>query len=127
MTSASRSLKIAVADDESAVREYFAAVLERWGHSVVVVAADGNELVAGCRDQRPDLLITDIRMDGYSGIEAMRELAKDGPLPTILISAHYLEEELQSDLDANVMAFLAKPVKLDTLKQAVAEVAAKIT
>ena len=126
MSAASRSLKIAVADDERTVREYFAAVLERLGHTVVVVAADGNELVAGCRAQRPDLLITDIRMDGYSGIEAMRELAKDGPLPTILISAHYRQEDLESDLDSNVMAFLPKPVKLEALQTAVAQVAARI-
>ena len=126
MSDASRALKIAGADDEPAVREYFAAVLRRLGHDVVVVAADGQELVHGCRAQAPDLVITDIRMDGYSGIEAMRELTKDRPIATILISAHYRADELPDDLDGNLIAFLPKPVKVRALTNAVADAASRL-
>ena len=121
-----RSLKIAIADDEPEVRQYFASALAASGHQIVVAAANGQELVDRCRKTRPDLLITDIRMDGLSGIEAMQQLGKDAPLPTILISAHYQREELDGDLDGQVIAFLPKPVKLADLYAAVADAAQQI-
>src|SRR5690606_5447251 len=100
-----KSLRIAIADDEPEVLQYFVQALGRGGHEVVVAAADGFELVSRCRMERPDLLITDIRMEGMSGIEAMQELAKDGPLPTILISAHHRVEDLDSRYSDQLAAF----------------------
>ena len=122
----SRPLKIAIADDEPEVLQYFAQLLTSCGHNVVVTAANGRELVQQCRDKHPDLLITDIRMDELSGIDAMKELARDAPLPTILISAHYEEEELRGELDGQVVAFLPKPVKMEKLKAAVDQAADRI-
>ena len=119
----SNSIRIAIADDESDVRHYFARALSNRGYQVVVTASNGDELVDRCQVDRPDLLITDIRMDGLSGIEAMQELAKDGPMPTILISAHYRVEDFEDDLDGQLVAFLPKPVKLDELLLAVSRAA----
>jgi response regulator NasT len=42
-------LRIAVADDEPDMRDYFARILPRLGHQVVASAANGEELVARCR------------------------------------------------------------------------------
>jgi CheY-like chemotaxis protein len=121
-----KSLRIAIADDEPEVRQYFAMALDRLGHKIVVTAANGRELVEGCRRERPELLVTDIRMDELSGIEAMHELAKDAAIPTILISAYYRPEDLDGQLDGQVPAFLTKRVKLASLTMAVAEAAEKI-
>jgi response regulator NasT len=121
----STPLRIAIADDEADVRNYFVKALRRGGHEVVVEAADGRELVERCRVERPDLLITDIRMDHMTGIEAMYELARDGPIPTILISAHYRPEDVDG-LNEGVIAFLSKPVKLAELMATVNEAAHKL-
>jgi CheY-like chemotaxis protein len=121
-----KSLRIAVADDEPEVLQYFVQALARGGHNVVVTAEDGKALVNRCRAERPDLLITDIRMEGMSGIEAMRELAKDGPLPTILISAHHRKEDIDGQYSDQVAAFMPKPVKLADLLAAVAQVAERL-
>ena len=120
----SRSLKIALADDEAEVRQYFANALVSRGHRILVSASNGRELVDRCQVVRPQLLITDIRMDGLTGIQAMHELSQQGPLPTILISAHYKPDELDGKLDGQVIAFLQKPVKLADLHRAV-DLAAK--
>ena len=77
--------------------------------------------------ERPNLLITDIRMDGMSGIEVMQELSKERPMPTILISAHYQLEDLNDNVEGNLIAFLRKPVKIADLRLAVAEAAVKIS
>jgi CheY-like chemotaxis protein len=118
-----KSLRIAVADDEPDLLDYFARALVKSGYEVVVAATNGRELVERCRAQMPDLLVSDIRMDGMTGIDAMRELAMDGPIPTILISAHYQAEDFNGQLDDQVVAFLRKPVKLPDLVAAVAEAA----
>ena len=53
-----RSLKIAVADDELDMRDYFQQILPLLGHQVVAVAQTGRELVDLCATTRPDLVIT---------------------------------------------------------------------
>ena len=50
-------LKIAVADDEVDMRDYFQKMLPLLGHQVVSVAATGQELVDNCRRNPPDLVI----------------------------------------------------------------------
>src|SRR5260221_8306371 len=63
-----QSLRIAVADDEADMRDYFQVLLPRLGHSVVAVAQNGRELVEKCRAAEPDLVITDIKMPEIDGI-----------------------------------------------------------
>ncbi|QDT00252.1 response regulator [Adhaeretor mobilis] len=114
-----KSLRIAIADDEPEVLEYFSGVLRSLGHQVVIQASNGRELLDACRTDRPQLLITDIGMDKIPGIEAMRALSANVPMPTILISALSEGDESLSESDAQVLAFLSKPVKLATFTGAV--------
>lgn len=114
-----QTIQVAIADDEPEVREYFAAALRRQGYAVVAVVGDGAALVARCCELQPDLVITDIRMDGINGIEAMRQIARHRPIPTILVSAHFELDQLDVDLNRFVVACLTKPVKLATLIGAV--------
>ena len=69
-----RSLRIAVADDEPGMRDYYQEILPLLGHQVACVAQTGRELVERCRDARPDLVITDIKMPDMDGIDAVVEL-----------------------------------------------------
>jgi response regulator NasT len=77
-----RALRIAVADDESDVRDDFRRILPRLGHQVVAVARTGRELVEQCRATRPDLVISDIKMPDLDGIEAAVAIGRDGPVST---------------------------------------------
>ena len=67
-----RGMRIAVADDEPDVRDYFRRMLPRLGHDVVGGAANGRELVELCREHKPDLIIADVRMPEMDGDVAMR-------------------------------------------------------
>ena len=122
-----KSLRIAIADDEPAVRQHFAAALEKLGHEIVVAAADGRELLEACSRERPELLVTDIRMDKLTGIEAMQELMKQGPIPTILISAHYRPSDFDGELNGQVVSFLRKPIKVGDLTAAVTAAAEELS
>src|SRR6478735_1024172 len=84
-----RSLRIVVADDEREMREYLREILTYLGHEVVGAAADGQELVALCDAQRPELVISDVRMPDMDGIEAAKRLGSSAPVPIILVSAFH--------------------------------------
>jgi hypothetical protein len=62
----SRTLNVVAADDERSLRDYFQELLPRMGHRVAV-AAGGRQLVELCRAVAPDLVITDIRLEGAGG------------------------------------------------------------
>lgn len=115
----SRSLRIAVADDEPDMREFYQRMLPLLGHEVVVAAASGAELVERCRGQRLDLLITDIRMPDLDGIEAAARLCGDVPLPVILVSGHQDSELLERARADYIMAYLVKPIDQDDLAPAI--------
>jgi two-component system, response regulator PdtaR len=78
-------LRIAVADDEPDMQEYFQKILPRLGHVVVSVAGSGRQLVEDCRSLQPDLVITDIKMPDMDGIEAAEALFLDRAVPVILV------------------------------------------
>ncbi|HYT92270.1 MAG TPA: response regulator transcription factor, partial [Gemmataceae bacterium] len=82
-------LRIAVADDEPDMRDYFRKILSHLGHQVVAVAANGRELIDLCRATLPDLVITDIKMPEMDGIEAAVALYGEHPVPIILVSAYH--------------------------------------
>ncbi len=120
-----RPLRIAVADDERDMREYFQTILPTLGHEVVTAAGDGRELVEGCRQSRPDLVIADIRMPGMDGIEALAEVNRDRPVPGILVTAFQDPDLLTRAAAANVQSYLIKPIKVGDLFAAIQIAAAR--
>jgi response regulator NasT len=113
-------LRIAIADDELDMREYLQETLTDLGHRVVVVAVTGQELVEKCRAQRPDLVLTDIKMPDMDGIDAARQLCRDGPIPVILISAYHDGELIERAQADHILAYLVKPIKQADLEPAIA-------
>jgi response regulator NasT len=116
----SEPLRIAVADDEPDMRDYFAKILPRLGHRVVAVAENGGELLAQCRSARPDLVITDIKMPDMDGIEAAVRLYEETPVPVILVSAYHDPGLIKRAEADHIMGYLVKPVKQADLETAIA-------
>ncbi len=114
------SLRIAVADDESEMRDYFQDTLGALGHEVVGAAADGTELVELCQSADPDLAITDIKMPDMDGIEAATRIRDHRPVPVILVSAFHEPELIERALQDHVLAYLVKPIKQADLETAIA-------
>lgn len=114
-----KSLRIVVADDEPVVRDYFRRMLPVLGHVVVAAAEDGVELIELCRDQRPDLIIADVRMPGMDGDDAIRQICQDNPTPFILVSAYSKQANVVIDGDSVRWEYLTKPIKRDDLETAI--------
>jgi response regulator NasT len=114
-----RALRIAVADDERDMRDFFREFLPPLGHTVVGTAATGAELVALCRAEKPDLVITDIKMPDMDGIDAAADICRDTPVPVILVSAFHERELLERAEAEHVLAYLVKPIKAADLVPAI--------
>ena len=106
-----RPLRIAVADDEPEIRQFFQELLPRLGHEIVVMAETGRQLAEQCRAARPDLVITDIKMPDMDGLQASEEVNRDRPVPVILVTGHHDEDLLARSMNGHVMGFLSKPAK----------------
>jgi CheY-like chemotaxis protein len=74
--------KIIVAEDESALRELYVAVLGIAGYEVVG-AADGEEAYSTLKKQIPDLLLLDILMPKLNGIELLQRLSDENIIHSI--------------------------------------------
>jgi response regulator NasT len=114
------NLRIAVADDEPDMREYFQKILPRLGHRVVAVAENGQQLIEQCRALRPDLVITDIKMPDMDGIEAASELYHERPVPVILVSAYHSTKLIERAEADHVLGYLVKPIKQADLEPVIA-------
>ncbi len=120
----SRSLSIAVAEDQDDTREYFEELLPRLGHRVVTVR-DGRQLVEQCRQSTPDLIIADVKMPNMDGIEAAAAVNREHAVPVVLVSAYHESELLARAGQAPVMAYLIKPVKQASVEAAIATAVAR--
>lgn len=110
-----RPLRIAVADDEPDMRDYFRKILPRLGHQVVAAAATGRELVEQCRETQPDLVITDIKMPDMDGIDAATALYQERPVPVILVSAYHDPDLITRAEADHILGYLVKPIKQSDL------------
>jgi AmiR/NasT family two-component response regulator len=115
-----RSLRIAVADDEPRMLDYFQKILPRLGHQVVSVAKTGRELVDQCRALHPDLVITDINMPDMDGIDAADAIYRQDTIPVILVSAYHDPDLIARAESDHILAYLVKPIKQAHLEPAIA-------
>jgi len=113
------ALRIAVADDEPRMLDYYQDTLPLLGHRVTCAAPTGQDLVRCCRDARPDLVITDIKMPDMDGIDATVELGREEPIPAILVSAYHDPELFERTKGEHILAYLVKPIKQADLEAAI--------
>ncbi|BCS55681.1 EAL domain-containing protein [Geobacter sp. SVR] len=109
MTMASKPLLLAI-DDEESIRGSLSAFFEDCGFSVLE-ASDGCQGLQMVREQRPDLVITDLRMphlDGLEVIDAVRRL--DDNLPVIVLSGTGVLTDAIQALRRGAWDYLAKPI-----------------
>ena len=112
--------KILIAEDDPGARKLYEKTFKQEGYEVVIVAA-GSELMAELDDQKFDLLITDLKLEGMSALEALSHVRqRNSHMPIVVVSGYYvnlLEEFHQKGF--NVELFLHKPLGLSDLKAAV--------
>jgi DNA-binding NarL/FixJ family response regulator len=93
--------RLILADDDVLLREGIASLLGNAGHDVVGQAGDAASLIDMVREQRPELVVIDIRMPPShrtEGLEAARTIRNDFPEVGILLLSAHVEVETALDL-----------------------------
>src|ERR671916_319427 len=105
---------VLVVDDEPAIREVVATLLEDEGY-VVRHARDGLEALDTINDDEIDLIVSDVVMPRLDGASLVRKLRRRGyVMPVVLMSAVY------ADVDLPGVRFVPKPFEIDRLLGTVA-------
>jgi len=107
--------KILVVDDEEHIRLLYSEELSEAGHDVIT-AADGYKLVERIDKEKPDLIILDIKMVDYNGLDLLQEIRnKFYNLPVILCTAY---DTFKDDIKAIAADFyVIKSFDLTELKK----------
>jgi len=103
-------------EDKNELRAMLRKALERNGHSVDE-AADGSAAIQKLRNKRYQMVLTDLKMPGASGLDVLRESKQaDSTIPVILLTAFGSVDEAVSAMKEGAFDFIQKPVDLDHLK-----------
>jgi len=108
--------RILVVDDERSMRELLMIVLRREGHQVLL-AEDGPTAVAQLEREPIDVLISDIKMPGMTGVDVLREAKRIDPdIVGIMVTAYASTETAVEALRLGAYDYLTKPFDVEELK-----------
>ncbi|HVE75469.1 MAG TPA: response regulator transcription factor [Actinomycetota bacterium] len=99
---------IAVVEDEAIIASSVAARLTREGFHVET-AADGPAGVELCKRLRPDLVILDVMLPGFDGLEVCRQIQRDRPVPVLMLTARDSETDMLVGLGIGADDYMTKP------------------
>jgi len=105
-----------VVDDEQSMREFLEIMLTQEGYRVRT-AATGEEGVKLYRQEEPDLILTDVKMPGMSGLDLIREVHTVNPhVPIIAITAYASADDAVRAVREGAYDYLSKPFQVEDLR-----------
>jgi AmiR/NasT family two-component response regulator len=111
--------RVVIAEDEALIRMDLAEMLAEEGYVVVGQAADGAAAVDLAEQERPDLVILDVKMPVLDGISAAERIAAARIAPVVILTAFSQRELVDRARDAGAMAYLVKPFTRSDLVPAI--------
>jgi len=114
MTHEGRRSRVLVVEDDRTIAQ---AVADRLGAEGFDVqhAYDGPSAVAAAADWAPDLLVLDVMLPGYDGLEVCRRVQAERPVPVLMLTARDDETDLLVGLGVGADDYLTKPFSMREL------------
>ncbi len=106
--------RVLVVDDDPTIADSVAVRLRAEGFNVQI-AADGPTAVADCRTGQPDLVVLDIMLPGFDGLEVCRRIQADRPVPVLMLTARAEETDMLVGLGVGADDYLTKPFSMREL------------
>ena len=107
--------KLWIVDDEESIREICKSALEDSFN--IETFPNGSEALLALNSDKPDLIITDIKMPGLSGLDLLQKVSDKYPgLPTIVITAHSDIDNALSAYRGGAFEYLPKPFDVDKIR-----------
>lgn len=108
-------IRILYVDDEEDARKVFFDVLKYKGYEVDT-AKDGYEAIEKVKKESYNIILTDIKMPGLSGIDIFKEIRKINPdLPVLMITGYPRMETAVELMKLGAFTYISKPINLDAL------------
>ena len=119
-------LKLLVVDDQAAIREALATMLDMTaGLTVVGTASDGEQAVAAVREKRPDVVLMDLRMPKMDGIAATGTILREFPETAVVVLTTFDDDSsIVAALGAGARGYLTKQAGRADIARAVRAAAA---
>lgn len=112
--------KILIVEDEAVVSLDIARRLEKMGYEVIGRLASGEEALELVQEERPDLVLMDINLQGeLDGIETATTLYKNYGLPVIYLTAYAGDSTLERAKESKPYGYILKPFKERELHAAI--------
>ncbi|MDH3566007.1 MAG: response regulator [Desulfobacteraceae bacterium] len=110
----SEKIKVLMVDDEVQFRATTKKILNKRGFDTVL-AGSGEEAIEKL-DEKPDVVILDIKMPGMDGHQALKEIKKRSPhLPVIMLTGHGALPSAREALEEGAFDYLSKPCDINLL------------
>jgi DNA-binding response OmpR family regulator len=106
--------RVLVVEDEPTIAESVVARLRAEGFAVEV-ARDGPSAVAAAEATRPDLVVLDVMLPGFDGLEVCRRIQAQRPVPVLMLTARDDETDVLVGLAVGADDYLTKPFSIREL------------
>ncbi len=106
--------RILVVDDEPIISDSIATRLRAQGYAVEL-ASDGPSAVEVCARVLPDLVILDVMLPGFDGLEVCRRIQATRPVPVLMLTARTDETDMLVGLGVGADDYLTKPFSMREL------------
>lgn len=121
MSDGEGAIRVAIADDQRLFTKGLSGLVDMLpGVEVVGVAYNGEEAVALCRREEPDVVLMDISMPKMDGIDATREIKDLLPQTAVIIlTGHEEDEHVFEGIKAGAQGYLLKDSEPEDLARAI--------
>jgi len=105
--------RVWVADDEKSIRWVLDKALSKEGIDVTCFES-AEALLTGMHSDKPDVIVSDIRMEGLDGLELLSQLRESHPeLPVIIMTAHSDLDSAVASIQGGAFEYIPKPFEVD--------------
>jgi len=120
------NIKLLIVEDDIVIRSIYQRVLQKT-ISTIILAENGEEGYELFRKEKPDLILSDIKMPVMNGLDMINKIRKESKTVRILIMSAYGESRyFINAIESGVKGFLTKPIKNDHLEKIIADQASDI-
>jgi len=111
------SQRVLLVEDDADARDALALLLASQGYELET-ASDGEDAIAKAQTFHPDVLICDWLLPGLDGVSVARIIQRGSGIPVIFVTAHSVPDLRNHTKDLRVHAYLAKPIDVGRLRNA---------
>ena len=119
-------LKVLIMDDEPIVCKRLKPYLEKAGYEVEIFF-DGPSALKRVQEKTFDIVVTDLKMEGFDGIQLLEEVKQRSPHSEVIVITGFATiETAKESFHKGAFDFIAKPFKLNELRKIIERAEAKL-